>query len=171
MAPGGGLLLERSKHLPANMQTTLHDAPRAAILREDLRLGWGPIDAVHDEFVELLKALLTAADETIPAAVAAIEQHSREHFASEERSMLETSFPASACHADEHAAVLASIAGVHRKVAAGDLEAGRRLASALADWFPGHVDHLDSALAHWICHKRLGGRPIVFRRPARPINA
>lgn len=141
-------------------------APRAATLHDDLRLGWGPIDAVHDEFVALVNALLSAADELVPAAVAAIHQHSREHFASEERWMQETRFPASGCHADEHAAVLASMAGVQRKVAAGDLEAGRRLARALADWFPRHVDYLDSALAHWMCQRSLGGQPLVLRRRA-----
>ena len=78
--------------------------------------------------------------------------------------MQETGFPASACHSDEHAAVLASMNGVGKKVAAGDFEAGRRLARALLDWFPGHADYLDSALAHWICKKRLGGQPVVLRR-------
>lgn len=147
--------------------------PGAATLQDDLRLGWAPIDAVHDEFLELVNALLAARDEEIGHALAAVHAHSREHFACEERWMEETDFPGRACHADEHAAVLATMAGVSRKVAAGDVAAGRRLARALADWFPGHVDHLDSALAHWMCEKRLGGRPIVLRRPAAAatINA
>jgi hemerythrin len=149
---------------------TLAPVATAATLHDDLRLGWNPMDAVHDEFVELVDALLAAPDATLAAALAAVHRHSREHFASEERWMQETDFPARGCHADEHAAVLGSVAGVERKVADGDFEAGRRLARALADWFPGHVDYLDSALAHWMCHKRLGGQPVVLRRPAITAN-
>ncbi|MES2784211.1 MAG: hypothetical protein V4684_02015, partial [Pseudomonadota bacterium] len=41
---------------------------------------------------------------------------------------------------------------------------GRRLADELAHWFPAHVQHLDSALAHWVSKRRTGGKPIVLRR-------
>ena len=43
------------------------------------------------------------------------------------------------------------------------------LAQALADWFPGHATYLDSALAHWMFHRRFGGKPVVIHRStARP---
>ena len=38
------------------------------------------------------------------------------------------------------------------------------LVEHLADWFPKHADQLDSALAHWMAKKRLGGKPVVLRR-------
>lgn len=144
----------------------VHSVPGAATWQDDLRLGWAPIDAIHDEFLALLNVLRTAADEGMAEALAAVHQHSREHFASEERWMQETDFPARACHIDEHAAVLASMDGVARRLAAGEFQAGRRLADALVDWFPGHAEYLDSALAHWMCKKRLGGKPVVLRRSA-----
>lgn len=145
------------------------DVPRAATTHDDLRLGYQPMDTVHDEFVQLLDDLLAAGDEALAAALAAVHAHSRAHFAAEEQWMRETAFPASGCHAEEHAAVLASMEGVGRRVAAGDHEAGRRLAQALADWFPGHAEYLDSALAHWMCKQRLGGKPVVLRRPAAAL--
>jgi hypothetical protein len=43
----------------------------------------------------------------------------------------------------------------------------RRLGSELAAWFPGHADYLDSALAHWMCKRTLGGKPVVLRRNIR----
>jgi hemerythrin len=46
----------------------------------------------------------------------------------------------------------------------GDVAEGRRLADALADWFPGHAFHLDSALAHWMVTLSHGGKPVVLRR-------
>lgn len=141
-----------------------HSIPSAATWQDDLRLGWAPIDAIHDEFLELLNVLRTASDERMAEALAAVHQHSREHFASEERWMEETDFPARDCHIDEHAAVLASMAGVARRVAGEEFEAGRRLAAALVDWFPGHAEYLDSALAHWMCKECLGGKPVVLRR-------
>ncbi|MDM0066902.1 hemerythrin domain-containing protein [Variovorax sp. J31P207] len=139
-------------------------APQPAQWHEDLRLGFEPMDDIHEEFLELVSALLGASDEDMLEVLRALHAHSREHFAAEERWMEETTFPAAACHRDEHAAVLASMAGVTKKVMACDFEAGRRLARALAEWFPNHADYLDSALAHWICKKRLGGKPIVLRR-------
>ena len=147
-----------------------HSLPSAATWQDDLRLGWAPLDAIHDEFLELLNALRTASDETMAEALAAVHRHSREHFASEERWMEETDFPARDCHVDEHAAVLASMEGVTRRVAGGPFEAGRRLADALGDWFPGHAEYLDSALAHWMCKKRLGGQPVVLRRSAAVLT-
>lgn len=136
----------------------------AAQWHDDLKLGFAPMDSIHEEFVQLVDTLLGAADEDMLHALRAVDAHSREHFGAEETWMTETDYPAAGCHRDEHAAVLASIAGVTRRVEAGDFEAGRRLARALAEWFPGHADYLDSALAHWMCKKRLGGKPVVLRR-------
>ncbi|MGE4242442.1 bacteriohemerythrin [Ramlibacter sp.] len=131
---------------------------------DDVRLGFAPMDTTHEEFLALLDVLLAAPDAEVPAALAAVHAHSREHFAAEERWMTETNFPPADCHRDEHAAVLASMEGVSRRVAEGDLESARSIARALADWFPGHADHLDSALAHWMCKRTMGGKPVLLRR-------
>jgi hemerythrin len=143
---------------------TFLEALNAASWVDDLRLGFEPMDATHQEFVVLVDALLAAPDAGVADALVAVHAHSREHFEMEERWMEETGFPATGCHRDEHAAVLASMEGVGRKLAAGDVLAARRLARALADWFPGHAHHLDSALAHWMCKRTLGGKPVVLRR-------
>lgn len=146
------------------MQTTASTPPPPASWHDDLQLGYGPIDKIHEEFVVLVDALLAAPDERVASTLAAVQVHSREHFASEDQWMQETDFPARDCHANEHSAVLQSMEVVTRRVAGGDFEAGRHLARALADWFPGHADYLDSALAHWMCQKHLGGKPVVLRR-------
>ena len=145
------------------MQTAAPIPPPAS-WHDDLRLGYAPIDHIHEEFVVLVDALLVATDERVAAALAAVHVHSCEHFASEDQWMQEPDFPARECHADEHAAVLQSMEVVTRRVAGGDFEAGRHLGRALADWFPGHAVYLDSALAHWMCQKHLGGKPVVLRR-------
>ena len=83
--------------------------------------------------------------------------------------MRETGFPARDCHADEHAAVLASVREVRAEVEAGRAGAAllHRLAEQLFAWFPGHADYLDSALAAWMSKRVLGGQPVVLRRSLR----
>jgi hemerythrin-like metal-binding protein len=134
-------------------------------------LGHGPIDATHREFVACVRAVQTAPEAELPDALGALEAHARRHFGDEDRWMRETAFPPRECHIDEHAAVLASIVQVRELAQAGDVSEARRLAQALADWFPGHADWLDSALAHWLCKRALGGKPVVVRRDLREVLA
>ena len=54
---------------------------------------------------------------------------------------------------------------VRALVADGDTETGRELTRALADWFPGHTDYMDSALATWVTKKVAGGAPVVSDGP------
>ncbi len=80
--------------------------------------------------------------------------------------MRSTDFPALQCHADEHDAVMKSVREVQAVVAQGNCGEARSLARALADWFPGHADYMDSALAQWMSKKLFGGAPVVLRRNA-----
>jgi hemerythrin len=139
------------------------------VWRDDFLLGYTPMDEVHEEFVTLVVAVVDCPDQTIAATLDALLEHARRHFGDEDRWMGESNFPARDCHTAEHAAVLRSIEGVCHRVAQGDCAAGRTLARALVDWFPGHADYLDSALAHWMCKQRLGGKPVVLRRRIETI--
>jgi hemerythrin-like metal-binding protein len=131
---------------------------------DGLVLGYGPIDSVHEEFVQCVARLQGAGDADLPACMEALERHAVEHFEQEDRWMRETDFPARDCHIDEHAAVLKSVREVRALLEGGDASECRRLADELAKWFPGHADYLDSALAHWMCKRSLGGKPVVLRR-------
>jgi hemerythrin-like metal-binding protein len=143
-------------------------APAAPLAWSDaFVLGHGPIDDTHREFVDCVRAIQTAGDADLLAALHALEAHARRHFGDEDRWMRETDFPPRDCHIDEHGAVLRSIEQVRALAEAGDPSEIRRLAQALADWFPGHADWLDSALAHWLCKRALGGKPVVLRRDLR----
>ncbi len=129
------------------------------------------MDAVHREFVDTVQALQTAQDADLPRCLESFVAHARSHFETEDRWMVETDFPARACHIEEHAAVLASVEQVRQLLAQGNLTECRRLADELARWFPGHADYLDSALSHWICKQRLGGTPVVLRRDLGQMTA
>ena len=144
-------------------------APGALTWSDGFVLGHGPIDDTHREFVECVRAIQLAPDGQLLAALVAFEEHARRHFADEDRWMNETGFPPRDCHIDEHAAVLHSVVQVRELAQRGDLSEVRRLADELARWFPGHADWLDSALAHWLCKRALGGKPVIVRRDLREV--
>lgn len=128
-------------------------------------LGYGPMDDTHREFVSVVTALIDATGEQIGPCLSAVETHLRDHFATEDRWMVETDFPPRDCHIDEHAAVLKSLDEVkERWEQQGDAVTVRGFALELAKWFPGHADYLDSALSHWMSKLHTGGKPIVLRR-------
>ena len=146
------------------------DARSDAIVWTDtFLLGFGPMDDTHEEFVEIVGAMQRAPDEELAGLLEAFAAHAKAHFDTENRWMLETDFPARECHMNEHAAVMHSVQQVRERVAQGDFALVRRLADQLASWFPGHADYLDSALSHWMCKRRLGGKPVVLRRHLRAM--
>ena len=127
-------------------------------------LGHGAMDDTHREFVSLVDALLKAPDAELEQALAAFAALAVAHFEQEDGWMKGTDFPAADCHIDEHAKVLASVREVQQELAAGNHDIVRELAHALMDWFPGHADYMDSALALWMVKRSHGGAPLVFRR-------
>jgi hemerythrin-like metal-binding protein len=132
-------------------------------------LGFDPMDDVHEEFVEIVGAMQRAKDEELAGLLESFTVHAQAHFDAENAWMVETDFPARECHIDEHAAVMRSVHQVRERLAQGDYAVARRLADELASWFPGHADYLDSALAHWMCKRRLGGKPVILRRDIKPM--
>ena len=131
---------------------------------DEYLLGYNPIDTVHEEFVGLLGQLQNADDAALPALLEQFAAHCVSHFETENTWMRETEFPPRDCHIDEHAAVLHSVREVQGLLAEGEVAICRDLVAQLADWFPKHADQLDSALAHWMTKRTLGGKPVVLRR-------
>jgi hemerythrin-like metal-binding protein len=142
-------------------------ANAASLLWSDARLlGFGPMDATHEEFYQVAFGLLTCDQAGMLQALDAFGTHAREHFEQEDGWMRSTAFPPRDCHIQEHDAVLQSVRQVREDVAAGKagVELVRDFANYLFQWFPGHADYLDSALAAWMSKRTLGGKPVVLRR-------
>lgn len=116
-------------------------------------LGFAPIDALHAEFDEVV-AELRLAGASGPAglrrALHALREHLLRHFGAEERWMREADFPPLACHAREHASVLAVVEEVLRRHGQGDGEVAVRLAEELPRWFALHAATMDEALAQFL---------------------
>ncbi|WP_061958638.1 bacteriohemerythrin [Cupriavidus pauculus] len=150
--------------LDANAPTPTSDS---SLAWSDARLlGFTPMDDVHKEFYALALKLVTCSDASAAEAIEQFEKHAISHFGQEDEWMRSTNFPPRDCHVEEHAAVLKSIAEVKQAVAEGKADAAivRHIGMALFDWFPGHADYLDSALAAWMTKQNMGGKPIVLRR-------
>jgi hemerythrin len=134
---------------------------------DSCRLGHDPIDEIHEEFVHIVAQLQTADDALLPDLMLSFLSHAQSHFGQENRWMEDTEFPARECHIDEHKAVLDSALDVQERLKKGDVAVCRAFAHSLAQWFPGHATHLDSALAHWLVKRRFGGKPVVIHRQNR----
>jgi hemerythrin-like metal-binding protein len=137
---------------------------------DDMLLGFEAMDQTHQEFVELIMALVDCNAANAVQRLADIESHTRAHFEQEREWMASSGFPAADCHNDEHAAVLDSISGVLARLHSGQCDAQRAqdLGRKLAQWFPGHAVYLDSALATWMTKKRFGAAPVVLKRHLAP---
>jgi hemerythrin len=128
-------------------------------------LGLPAMDTTHREFVECVAALQGASEAELPGRLDDFARHAVTHFEQENQWMDSTEFPAAQCHADEHAAVLASVREVQALLAQGaDRQVARDLTQALVDWFPGHADYMDASLSQWMSKRSHGGAPVVLRR-------
>ena len=129
-------------------------------------LGFTPMDDVHEEFYKVTLRLVTCTESSAMAAIGEFEKHAVSHFEQEDEWMRTTNFPPRDCHIDEHAAVLKSVRDVKAAVEQGRAGADevRNIGMHLFNWFPGHADYLDSALAAWMTKQAMGGKPVVFRR-------
>ena len=127
-------------------------------------MGYQPMDETHREFVDIVNAMLAADDAGFSALLDRFASHAKEHFEHESQWMEGSKFPATECHIDEHGAVMNSVEQVRQVVATGNIAEGRRLATELAKWFPGHADYMDASLAQWMVKQSTGGAPIVLRR-------
>lgn len=131
---------------------------------DSLKLGHPKMDETHREFVECVQALATAPNSKLKCALGALKSHLVRHFEQEDSWMKSTSFPAKDCHIDEHAKVLKTVNDVELLLQRDNFQVCRQLALELAEWFPGHADYLDSALAIWMSKLEYGGAPVVIRR-------
>lgn len=131
---------------------------------DEYLLGYSDMDVVHKEFVRLVNNILICPDSHLNEALEQFSVHAVSHFKEEDQMMLNTDFPASECHLDEHAAVMTSLKEVIQELRLGNVAIARAFAKELASWFPRHSTHLDSALAHWMFRREHGGAPIVLKR-------
>ncbi len=111
----------------------------------------------HAEFVVLREELLALLTQESPVAevdtlLEKLQEHTRLHFAEEERLMLETQFPPYPVHKGEHEKVLTDIAGhIENWKAKRDAVALREwLEKPIAEWLVDHISTMDHVTAGFI---------------------
>lgn len=137
--------------------------------RDDFLTGHSQMDLIHKEFYDLLTQVRMVSQSDAASALMALIVHCKDHFGQEDQWMRETKYSIGDCHIKEHAQVLASLEDVHARLLNNDHRALPHLIEALESWFPGHVQHLDSSLAHWLAKQQWNAQPVVFRRGAATI--
>jgi hemerythrin len=111
-------------------------------------LGVPEMDDTHIEFVDLVNRLMLASNNEFSPLYDTLIEHTREHFEYEDRLMVETKFPATAEHRDEHQRVLGELALFNKRVRSGLVAFGRNyVRGRLTEWFMLHAATMDSALA------------------------
>jgi hemerythrin len=131
---------------------------------ENLLLGVPGMDNAHIEFVELINHLMFASNDEFAHLYDALIEHTLRHFEYEDRLMIETRFPATAEHRDEHLRVLGELSLFNKRVRSGLVAFGRNyIRGRMAEWFMLHAATMDSALAAHVKTK-LGETPGRIQR-------
>lgn len=112
-----------------------------------LELGLTAMDETHKEFVDLLNAVESAADDQVLPLWQALIAHTEGHFGQEDRWMQATGFEVNNCHSMQHNVVLEIMREGGKKAADGDCTMLRGMTPELASWFSYHAKTMDAALA------------------------
>jgi hemerythrin-like metal-binding protein len=122
-------------------------APATLAWSDALVLDMPVMDAVHEEFVELLARVVRAPDAELLPLWSALIAHTQEHFDREDQWMRATGFAAGNCHATQHKVVLQVLREGEARGHGGDLAVVRQMADELGIWFPQHAQSMDASLA------------------------
>lgn len=120
------------------------------VTHSQILVGFKPIDDLHREFEAILEALNDPAEADYGTHLLALHEHLLRHCATEERFMLQEDYSHYARHKRAHEHLLDSVSDVRRKFDAGDVEAVRRYAGDLMNWFAIHASSEDAELATFL---------------------
>lgn len=117
-------------------------------------LGLDAMDDTHRAFVALVNKLTKSADADFPALFDQLLAHTRQHFAQEEKLMMDSDFPAYGEHRDEHQRILGELVQFKKRVDRGLVAFGRNyIRDRMPAWFRLHAATMDSALAAHVKHQ------------------
>jgi hemerythrin-like metal-binding protein len=124
-------------------------------------LGVEQMDNTHIEFVDIINSMDGAPDAEFVHIFERLLEHTRAHFDSESRLMIEHGFPATAEHQSDHERVLGDMTRFSRSVHKGLIVFGRNyVRDSLVTWFPVHAATMDSALAAYLKSRLTEPKPI-----------
>jgi hemerythrin len=118
-----------------------------------LKLGHEAMDAMHEEFVQLLDEILHADKAGFASLFTQLMDHIEQHF-EQERELMETCrFSAKQEHVGEHQRILGELKQMAKRVTQGKQTMARAyVAETLPGWFTLHTTTMDSALVAALSH-------------------
>ena len=122
----------------------------APVRRTSILVGFKPIDDLHREFEDILDALNDPAEADYGTHLLALHEHLLRHCATEESFMLQENYSHYARHKRAHEQLLESISQIRRQFDAGEIDAVRRYAHDLMNWFTLHASAEDAELAAYL---------------------
>lgn len=126
----------------------MNDTPASILPWSDaLVLDMPAMDETHREFVDLLAAVVRAADDDLLPRWAELICHTQQHFGAEDQWMLATGFAPDNCHATQHKVILQVMREGEVLGHKGELSVVRQMAHELGLWFPQHAQSMDASLA------------------------
>lgn len=128
---------------------------------EELETGHALVDAQHQALVELVNVLQDAmrardAEEALLSHLDALMRHTRDHFETEERLMVDAGYPSFADHKAKHDALLAKATVLVDATVGKGLPLSITLPDFVAFWVRHHIADEDLALIAWMRARGLG---------------
>ena len=122
--------------------------------KDDYATGIAVIDAQHQRLFEAINRMEGAfkegtQEDEAKESLAFLARYTKEHFATEEAFMRELAYPMLAFHQEEHAALVAAIQVLQRKVdedltiPAHMADFAAHMANFAADWLAHHINEAD----------------------------
>lgn len=115
---------------------------------DKFKSGVAKLDNQHKELIELINKLQRriikgGGKEEIGKVIESIYEHKSNHFAEEERLMLDHNYPQYEQHAKEHGEMLDKLSKLKEDLAAGNNMATVELTGFLSDWLVNHISGMD----------------------------
>ena len=125
--------------------------------QDELAIGHHEIDAQHREIFERFHRLTAACEEgrgtaELAELVGFLEEYAREHFATEERLMVEYGFPGLAAQEEAHRSFMAETARFRQRLGAEGASDELLLAlkGSLIRWLIQHIRNLDGEFGSYL---------------------
>ena len=122
----------------------------APVRQTNILVGFKPIGDLHREFEDILDALNDPGEADYGTHLLALHEHLLRHCATEEAFMLQENYPHYLRHKRAHEQLLESVSEIRRQFDAGEIEAVRRYAGDLMNWFVIHATAEDAHLAAFL---------------------
>ena len=130
-----------------------------ALWNEPISVGIAEIDDEHRELKFLIQRLQLAMAQDNPRneirlILNSLADHALTHFSTEESYFLETGYPKSDFHAQEHRRFERQINQFKKAFEAGHVQIADKIFSHLCDWLTKHIEGTDKAFADFLNDKQ-----------------